>query len=159
MTLSLSCRKAEKKDLPEILRLYSQPEMDNGGILPLSQAEEIFERIQAYPNYHLFVALDQEKIVGTFALLIMDNLGHLGAPSAIIEDVVVDPDYQGKGIGKRMMKYALELAEQEGCYKAVLSSDAKRKQAHLFYESLGFTRHGTSFRLPLNLQLTDKEPL
>ena len=29
------------------------------------------------------------EIVGTFALLIMDNLAHLGAPSGVVEDVVV----------------------------------------------------------------------
>jgi GNAT superfamily N-acetyltransferase len=144
-----SCRKAVKSDLSAILRLYAQPEMDNGKTLSLSRAEEVFERIQGYPNYHLFVALDKDKIVGTFALLIMDNLGHQGAPSAIIEDVVVDPAYQGQGIGKRMMQYAFEIAKEEGCYKAVLSSDQKRKKAHHFYESLGFERHGYSFRLSL----------
>jgi GNAT superfamily N-acetyltransferase len=58
--------------------------------------------------------------------------------SAIIEDVVVDPIFQGRGIGKMMMKYALDLASQEGCFKAVLSSNLKRHRSHAFYESLGF---------------------
>ena len=35
----------------------------------------------------------------------------------------------------------------KGCYKLVLSSNAKRERAHAFYESLGFERHGYSFRI------------
>ena len=41
-----------------------------------------------------------------FALLIMDNLGHLGAPSGLLEDVAVDPERQGEGIGRAMLEYA-----------------------------------------------------
>ncbi len=85
----------------------------------------------------------------TFALLVMDNLGHLGAPSAIIEDVAVDPRWQGHGIGKKMMEHALELYREKGCYKAVLSSNLKRERAQAFYESLGFERHGYSYRVLL----------
>ena len=147
MSFSISCRVALKDDLPAILRLYSQPEMDDGKILPLSEAEVIFERMEHYPNYKLYVAIHEDIIVGTFSLLIMDNLGHMGAPSAIIEDVVVDPVLQRRGIGKTMMKYALEIAGKKGCYKAMVSSNLKRQKAHIFYESLGFERHGYSFRV------------
>ena len=147
MNISISCRVASKADLPEILHLYSQPDMDDGNVLSLSQAEVIFERMEHYPNYKLFVAVCENGIVGTFALLIMDNLGHMGAPSAIIEDVVVDPVYQGHGVGKTMMEYAFDLARKEGCYKAMLSSNLNRHRSHVFYESLGFERHGYSFHL------------
>ena len=52
-------------------------------------------------------------IVGSFALLIMDNLGHLGAPSAIVEDVVVDPALHGCGIGRQMMEFALTKSQEK----------------------------------------------
>jgi len=77
----------------------------------------------------------------------MHNLGHLGAPSAIVEDVAVAPALQGNGIGKAMMQFALELCRGKGCYKLMLSSNLKREQAHAFYDSLGFERHGFSFRV------------
>jgi GNAT superfamily N-acetyltransferase len=143
----LSCRVVLKTDLPEILRLYAQPDLDDGKVLPLSEAERIFERMVRYPDYKIYVAVCDGHIVGTFALLIMDNLSHLGAASAVIEDVAVDPKWQGRGVGKIMMHYALELASERGCYKAMLSSNLKREQAHAFYESLGFERHGYSFRV------------
>lgn len=139
-------RPADKADLPEVLRLYAQPKMDNGSVLPIREAEAIFERMQCYPNYHLYIAVDDNgDIVGTFALLIMDNLGHLGSPSGIVEDVVVDPAWQGHGVGKAIMQYARRVCEEAGCYKMVLSSNLKRTEAHAFYDSLGFEKHGFSF--------------
>lgn len=71
----------------------------------------------------------------------------MGMPSAVIEDIAVDPEWQRRGVGKMMMRHALKECSKKGCYKAVLSSNLKREQAHAFYESLGFERHGYSFRV------------
>jgi GNAT superfamily N-acetyltransferase len=147
MNSSLCFREASKWDLPDVLRLYAQPDLDDGKVLPASEAERIFERMAHYPNYRIYVAVSDMHVVGTFALLIMDNLGHLGAPSAIIEDVAVDPTLQWQGIGKEMMRHAIQLATGNKCYKVVLSSNLKRERAHAFYESLEFERHGYSFRI------------
>jgi GNAT superfamily N-acetyltransferase len=145
----ISCRKADKSDLPEILRLYAQPDIDDGNVLSQPEAENFFEQFSRYPDYKIYVAVLKGKIVGTFALLIMENLGHMGAPSAIIEDVAVDPGFQEQGIGKTMIRQALDMAKARGCYKAMLSSNLKRTRAHKFYEALGFDRHGYSFRIDL----------
>ncbi|MBL1263908.1 GNAT family N-acetyltransferase [Candidatus Methylomicrobium oryzae] len=149
MNSALRFREASKSDLPEVLQLYAQPDLDDGTVLTASEAECIFERMARYPDYKIYVAVQDSRIVGTFALLIMDNLGHQGAPSAIIEDVAVDPFFQGQGIGRKMMRHAVRLAAKKGCYKAVLSSNLKRTRAHAFYESLDFERHGFSFRIDI----------
>lgn len=149
MTEAVSCRVAARADLPAILRLYAQPGLD-GEALPLADAERLFARIAQYPDYAIYVAEQGGEIVGTFALLVMPNLGHCGSPSAVIEDVAVDPARQGRGVGKAMMRYALRICAEKGCYKAALSSNLKRERAHAFYESLGFERHGYSFRIPLD---------
>ena len=94
---TLSFRPATRSDLPGVLRLYAQPDLDDGSVLPVADAERILERMSSYPNYKVYVTLREDRVVGTFALLIMDNLGHLGAPSAIIEDVAVDPSLAGAG--------------------------------------------------------------
>jgi ribosomal protein S18 acetylase RimI-like enzyme len=142
-------REAADDDLSGILQLYAQPGMDDGAILPLEAARDIFRQFHRYPSYTLYVAECDGAIVGTYALLIMHNLGHLGAPSAIVEDVVVAPDRQGQGIGQAMMRHAMAEAQGNKCYKLVLSSNAKRERAHAFYEALGFERHGYSFRIDL----------
>ena len=142
-------RPAAKTDLPAVLRLYAQPDFDNGKVLALAQAEILFERMQGYPDYHLYVAEMDGQIVGTFALLVMDNLGHLGTPSGVVEDVAVDPAWQGQGIGTALMRWAIDYCRNKGCYKLALSSNLKRGRTHAFYESLGFERHGYSFLMDL----------
>jgi GNAT superfamily N-acetyltransferase len=146
---TLCIRQADRADLPAVLALYAQPEIDDGDVLPLIEAERIFTRFARYPDYTLYVAEQGGRIVGSFALLIMDNLGHLGAPSGIVEDVVVDPPLHGRGIGQAMMRFALQRCREKRCYKLMLSSNAKRRRAHAFYEALGFDRHGFSFRIEL----------
>ncbi len=142
-------REAMREDIPAILQLYAQPDMDDGKVLPVRQAEDIFLRMQSYPGYTLYVAVQGEEIVGTFALAVMDTLAHQGAPSGLVEDVVVKVGRLREGIGRQMMAYAVERCRQYGCYKLALSSNAKRVNAHRFYETLGFERHGYSFTVPI----------
>ena len=145
----LLMRPAVAGDLRQVLDLYAQPDFDAGNVLPLETARQLLDRFDDYPDYTLYVAERGGDIVGSFALLVMHNLGHLGAPSAIVEDVVVAPDCQGQGLGKAMMQFALDRCRSKGCYKLMLASSAKRERAHTFYESLGFERHGFSFRVGL----------
>lgn len=150
--MKLQIRQATPDDLPAVLALYAQPDMDDGRVLPLQEAQQLLAQFALYPDYHLYVACDDAHpatTVGTFALLVMHNLAHCGTPSAIVEDVVVSPHHQGQGIGRQMMAHARELARQAGCYKLVLSSNQKREGAHAFYESLGFQRHGLSFLIEI----------
>ena len=145
-------RQATVEDLPDVLSLYAQPDMDNNKVTSLENAKELFEQFRQYPKYHLYVACypnADNKIVGTFALLVMHNIGHQGSPSAIVEDVVVSSSHQSQTIGSEMMMHAMDLARQAGCYKLALSSNQKRQRAHAFYESLGFDKHGYSLQIKL----------
>lgn len=146
---ALNIRPASAADLPDVLRLYQQPDLDHGQALPLPEAIAWFQKIQQYPSYRLFVAECNHQIVGTFMLLVLDNLLHLGAPSGIVEAVAVDAQYQSQGIGRQMMHWAMAAARQSRCYKLVLSSSLTRDRAHAFYESLGFQQHGLSFEVQL----------
>lgn len=154
MSDALTIRPAAEADLPGVLSLYAQPALDDGVVLPLPEAAAILARFARYPDYTLYVAEEGGVVVGTFAMLIMDNLGHLGAPSAVIEDVAVSPERQGGGLGQAMMRRALDIARDKGCYKAILSSNLKRERAHAFYDQLGFERHGYSFRTGLDQGIT-----
>ncbi len=141
-------RQACIEDLPKVLALYAQPGLDDGQVLALEQAKEVFAQFARYPNYRLFVACDaqrHERVLGSYALLVMHNLAHMGSPSAVVEDVVVDVSCRGQGLGSEMMAHAISQAREAGCYKLALSSNARRERAHAFYESLSFKRHGYSF--------------
>ena len=145
-------RQATEADLPAVLALYAQPDMDKGQTLSLEQAQLLLQTFAHYPSYRLFVAyspVQPEQMLGSYALLIMHNLAHSGTPSAIVEDVVVATSHQRQGVGRTMMQHAQALAQEAGCYKLVLSSNQHRTHAHAFYRSLGFEQHGLSFRMEL----------
>lgn len=140
---------ARKGDLPDILSLYADEDFDAGNILPVRKAKAIFDKMQSYPNYKIYLAKYNDKIVGTFSLAIMDNIAHLGKSSGLIESVAVRKDMRSKGIGRKMMEYAFEICRKNNCYKINLSSNLKRERAHKFYEKLGFKKHGYSFSIEL----------
>jgi GNAT superfamily N-acetyltransferase len=143
--MTVEIREVTQGDLPSVLALYTQLGMDDGNVLTLDEAKRIFGRMQTYPDYKIYVALKNALPAGTFALLIMENLGHRGAPSGIIEDVVVRKDLRGQGIGKKMMDFAMQKCRERGCYKIALSSNMQRTEAHKFYKSLRYRLHGYSF--------------
>jgi GNAT superfamily N-acetyltransferase len=146
--MEFNIKEATIQDLPNILNLYGGV-LDNGNVITFEEAKLLFEKMQSYPNYKVYIAENEEEIIGTFALLIMDNLAHQGTPSGVVEDVAVRTDLQGQGIGKKMMEFALEKCREAGCYKMSLSSNLRRKEAHAFYESLGFEKHGFSFLMEI----------
>ena len=103
--MEIQIRKVEEDDLPQTLDLYAQLDMDNGEVVPLDSARKLFNKLKKYPEYAIFVATSKGETIGTFSLLIMDNLVHGGSPSGIVEAVVVTPKYRGIGIGKKMMGF------------------------------------------------------
>lgn len=146
MSDALTLREATADDLPQVLALYAQPGMNDSGVIDIDQAKAIFAQFARYPSYRLWVACDaQGEVIGSYALLVMHNLAHMGTPAAVVEDVVVHPQHRSQGIGRQMMEHARTLAREAGCYKLALSSNHQRTRAHAFYESLGFERHGISF--------------
>ena len=142
---TVSFREASASDIEALLGLYELLEFKPAQSLSPEAARGRFERYQEYPNYRIYVAELGEAVVGTFALIIVDSVAHAGKPFAVVEDVVVSQDCQGRGIGKRMMEFAMCRCKEFGCYKLTLSSHLKRQKAHSFYESLGFEKHGFSF--------------
>ena len=143
--MSVHIRQAESADVAAVLSLYAQIDFNNDAVLSEAAAIKIFAEFSRYPSYRLFVAMHGTQVVGSYALLVMHNMAHGGMPSAVVEDVVVASAFQGRGIGRQMMRHAKEEAKIAGCYKLALSSNRKRHAAHAFYESLGFDQHGLSF--------------
>lgn len=145
----IKIRQATPDDASTLLKLYAQPDYDNGVVLSHEDARAILVNAEKYPFYKFYVGEREGCALGTYALLVMENIGHMGSPSAIVESVAVAPEAQGMGVGKALMAHALATAAAQGCYKLALSSNIKRTVAHAFYDRLGFQRHGVSFVVPL----------
>ncbi|MCX5571044.1 GNAT family N-acetyltransferase [Kaistia nematophila] len=143
----ISVRKATEADLPALLALYGQPDFNNGRVTSLEVAQATLARMATYPDFAAYCVEVEGEIVGTFSLMVIDNLAHWGMASALVENVVVANGHQGEGIGRAMIQQAFRLAEAKGAYKVALSSNIRSTRAHAFYESLGFEKYGFSFRL------------
>ena len=144
----MTIRPATSSDLNAILDLVvDQLDYPDENSLTVNSAMPILVEIQRDPHHHLFVAEENDTIMGTFMLIIVQQLAHGGSRSAIIEDVAVQSAAQGRGVGTRMMSYAVDFAREQGCSKIVLSSGKTRDRAHEFYEKNGYRQHGMSFYL------------
>ena len=137
----------------ERLRHASGPvvEMLNHLLRQLSEhpdelTEDVLESILA-SDTSVFVAVDEGRIVGTASLIPVHQL--MGT-KCWIEDVVVDDDYRGRGLGRKLMEYALMFAPV-GTTSINLTSSRTRETARHLYHSLGFEeREGSDlFRLRL----------
>lgn len=142
--MHISIRVATEANTAQLLALYA--DMENQEPLALETWQRLWAEIQAIPNYKIYLAWDGEIAVGTFSLLYVTTPMHRGLHRyAIVDAVTVHSDRRGQGIGTLMMRWALETAATDGCYKVMLSSNLKRDRAHQFYQSLGFEQHGWSF--------------
>jgi len=110
-------------------------------------AREILKKIINDPNHIIHVALDDNKIVGSTTLLIEQKFIHEGGLVGHIEDVVVRKDYEGKGIGIKLVTSMLERAKEKNCYKTILDCKDDVKQ---FYERIGFKRESNCMRYDHN---------
>jgi len=95
------------------------------------------ERLIADPAITLLVAKDGEAIVGTTTVIVYTTPFWI---KARLDEVVVDANARGKGVGEALVKAALEIGREKGAQVAELQSGrgAARKAAHRLYERLGF---------------------
>ena len=81
-------------------------------------------------------AADGGSVLGALTLI------HFRIPSGIrawIEDVVVDANARGQGIGKALIQAAIEKSRDLGAKTLDLTSNPDRESAHRLYEGVGFS--------------------
>jgi glucosamine-phosphate N-acetyltransferase len=137
-----------------VIRKIIESDVDNGYLesldalrkasnLDRSKAKSILKKIMRNPDHVIFVAMQENRVVGATTLLIEQKFIHDGGKVGHIEDVVVSEGVQGKGIGEKIIRFVLDYAKSEGCYKTILDCDDKVKP---FYEKLGFEAHSNGMR-------------
>jgi len=145
--------------MPEIIiREIEEDDLKNGFLetldflrntsdLDKNKANEILKKIKQNPNHIIHVAIDNKKIVGSTTLLIEQKFIHDGGLVGHIEDVVVRKEYEGKGIGIKLVMSMLERAKEKNCYKTILDCKDDVKQ---FYERIGFKHESNGMRYDHN---------
>ena len=61
-----------------------------------------------------------------------------------IEDVVIDQNYRGKGLGRRMLDYLLAYVHKQEDTTLMLTSRPSRVAANQLYQSLDFEKRNTN---------------
>lgn len=92
-------------------------------------------RIASHQATTLFVARSRDVIVGMLTLVTFPLPSGLRAR---IEDVVVDQDARGQGVGTALTMAAIDHAHAQGARSIDLTSRASRVAANRLYQQLGF---------------------
>ena len=139
----ITIRRARRDDVGAIVRMLADD--------PLGSARErieeplppsyfrAFEALDHDPNIQLVVAEDGEgAVVGCLQLCILPGLSSQGASRGLIEDVRVATHCRSRGIGGRLVQWAIAEARARDCKLVELLTHRTRVDAQRFYARLGF---------------------
>lgn len=119
------------------------------GDLTQENYNEFIEYIHVNKSiYFLFVIedLDTRKVVASGTLLVEQKLIHKLGRVGHIEDIIVDRNYRGFGLGKILIQKLKDKAQEMDCYKIIL--DCRDEKAG-FYEKCGFHKREIMMRCNL----------
>ena len=131
-------REANTEDFDEIKRLYAQLNPDHP-VVTDGRDEPVFQSIIDADHLHVFVGVIDEKLVATCYLNFIPILTRDVSPYCVIENVVTEESLRNQGLGKTIIKHALDFAWSLGCYKVMLQTGSRRESTHNFYKSCGFS--------------------
>ena len=137
-----------------IIRKIIESDLENGFLesldnlrqtsnLEQNSVRNILKKILENENHIIHVAELNGKIVGSTTLLIEQKFIHEGGFVGHIEDVVVNKEFEGRGIGMKLVLSLLDIAKEKKCYKTILNCEDKLIP---FYEKIGFKQKSTEMR-------------
>ena len=136
--MKIKIREIIQDDLEDLLKLYEQL-----GPNPFVQVDEhildVWNKILQNKDYHIVVADVDGAVVSTCTCVIIPNLTHNQRPYAVVENVVTDQNFRGKGYATSCLNYAKEIAIKNNCYKLMLMTGSKKETTLNFYRNAGYT--------------------
>ena len=146
----MNIRKANAKDIPDLLRLLSQvlcvhhrgrPDLFRKGAVKYTENE--LRELLCDPERPIFVSENEEGAItgycfGIFQQHVNDNI-LTGIKTLYIDDLCIDEACRGQHIGTSLYRHAVEFAKNEGCYNVTLNVWALNDDAIAFYKALGMS--------------------
>lgn len=148
-------RKATRRDVPEIVKILAEDalgKLRENYKIPLPKTYyDSYEIINSDNNQELMVieSIETSKIIGTFQLTFIQYLSYEGRSRALLENVMVQKNHQGKGVGKQIMDWCISRAKTKKAHVLQLTSDKQRPLAIKFYEKYGFKASHEGMKLHL----------
>ena len=126
---------------PELVAAFDRliPQLSSSN--PPPTAEELEDLVRSGASMLLLAVDDDGTILGSLTLVLFR------IPTGIrawIEDVVVDGDARGRGVGEALNTAALDRARQAGATTVDLTSRPSREAANRLYQRLGFVARETN---------------
>lgn len=136
-------RSARLDDVPQICELLGYLFSKEAEFIPAPalQAEGL-RRILSNPEIGRILLLEKDGIVAGMVNLLFTISTALGGRVALLEDMVIAPEFQNMGFGSALLDAALKQARESGCLRVTLLTDADNSGAIRFYEQRGFTLSG-----------------
>lgn len=85
----------------------------------------------------IFVYELDETVIGWVHVSERQTL--VNAPYAEVLGLIAHPDYRNRGVGKSLMRSAEIWATARGLHRLRLRTNVVRKEAHAFYERIGYS--------------------
>jgi ribosomal protein S18 acetylase RimI-like enzyme len=117
---------------------YLIPQLSSSNLPPDAAA---LQAIVDHEACHLLIAKEDGKILGALTLVVFP------IPTAVrawIEDVVVDGNARGKGVGDLLSRAAIDIASANGAKTVELTSRPSREAANRLYQRIGFVARDTN---------------
>jgi glucosamine-phosphate N-acetyltransferase len=99
--------------------------------------EEFTDQLKKLKSYVVVIRNDDGTVIGTASIFIEEKFIHKLSSVGHIEDVVVDQQYRGIGLGKLLIDHCIDYAKNNGCYKVLLNCSDENAG---FYEKCGFKK-------------------
>ena len=122
-------------DLESLSNLYYQFWDEDSDI---EKMKKKLPQLQNNNSYIILCAIENEKLVGSVMGIICEELYGDCKPFLLIENMVVDSTYRQRGVGKALFAELEKRAKVMDCTQIILVTEANRKDACAFYESVGF---------------------
>jgi GNAT superfamily N-acetyltransferase len=143
-------RKATKSELPVIGKLLAEliNAMDDTEGIDIGIDIKTCEQLLKDDNSHFLVAELKTTPVGFINFTVRQTVLHR-SPSAMIDELVVTKEYQGKGIGKQLVLAAIDECRQLGYCEVEVSTEKTNVKARKFYKKCGFNKREILFEVDL----------
>lgn len=156
--VAITFRYATRADLPAIVALLADDEKgktreENTDPLP-DAYYGAFDAMESQstdtlPNKYL-LAIQGTDIVGCLQLTLIAGLSRRGQLRAQIEGVRVARRARGQKIGEKLITESVSISKSFGAALIQFTTDKTRKDAHRFYERLGFVASHEGMKMSLD---------
>lgn len=134
-------RAAKSIDRPVLCDLYRQLNLDDPPWSSDIVAADALADVLGHDGTTILICEVDGIAVSTCMLVVCPNFSRSGRPFALIENVVTHREHRKRGYGRKIVRYAIEMARQVGCYRVTLMTGSRREETLRFYEATGMRRN------------------